>query len=193
MPTGYTDSIRTGISFKDFILQCSRAFGALITMRDEPNDAPIPQEILPSDYSLKAMKKAQTDLKRFEKMTLNEAKVNCQKEYELKLKDNSERKAKNEKLKVDYLLMLEKVNNWTPPTKEHEGLKKFMIEQITESIKWDCDLDCKAPTKQDANEWLYQNKKSAMDSIEYHRKSYAEEVKRCADRTQWIQDLFKSL
>lgn len=40
MPTGYTDAIKDGISFNQFILSCARAFGALITMRDEPSSVP---------------------------------------------------------------------------------------------------------------------------------------------------------
>ncbi len=52
MPTGYTQAIvdNPNLSFKSFVLQCSRAFGALVTMRDDDNNAPIPDEIKPDDY-----------------------------------------------------------------------------------------------------------------------------------------------
>ena len=36
MPTGYTDKIKDGITFKEYAMGCARAFGALITMRDNP-------------------------------------------------------------------------------------------------------------------------------------------------------------
>ena len=47
MPTGYTYYIENGniTTAKDFIMLCTRAFGALISMRDEPLSTPIPQEI----------------------------------------------------------------------------------------------------------------------------------------------------
>lgn len=49
MPTGYTNRIQNGeiTEFKDFALACARAFGALISMRDDALDAPMPAEILP--------------------------------------------------------------------------------------------------------------------------------------------------
>lgn len=34
--------------------------------------------------------------------------------------------------------MLDQVQLWQPPTDDHMGLKEFMIQQIEESIKFDC-------------------------------------------------------
>src|SRR5687768_6886698 len=49
MPTGYTHPVVDGkiTEFNDFALSCARAFGALITMRDDAMDAPIPEEFKP--------------------------------------------------------------------------------------------------------------------------------------------------
>jgi hypothetical protein len=47
MPTGYTAPIADGMTFEQFALGCARAFGALVTMRDEPSDAPIPERLEP--------------------------------------------------------------------------------------------------------------------------------------------------
>ena len=47
MPTGYTCQIETGITFEQFALNCSRAFGALSNMRDDPSGTPIPNKIKP--------------------------------------------------------------------------------------------------------------------------------------------------
>jgi len=38
--------------FRTFAMSCARAFGALITMRDEPADAPIPDEFKPDPYHM---------------------------------------------------------------------------------------------------------------------------------------------
>jgi hypothetical protein len=193
MPTGYTHSISEGISFEKFTLNCAKAFGALISIRDEPSDAPIPTEIKPSDYNLKALKKAQADLKKYESMKLSEAKLLCQKQYDDELKRIQESELKNAKLKTDYELMLSKVKKWIPPTPEHEGLKKFMIEQIETSIQWDCGHERSKPKKQSPEQWLFAKKKQAINDIDYHTKGHNEEVQRCAERTKWIQDLIKSL
>lgn len=39
MPTGYTASVQEGkvTEFRDFAMECARAFGALVMMRDELN------------------------------------------------------------------------------------------------------------------------------------------------------------
>ena len=35
--TGYTSKIAQDITFKDFVMSCARAFGALVTLRDKPS------------------------------------------------------------------------------------------------------------------------------------------------------------
>jgi len=60
MPTGYTYPVVEGkiTEFSDFALSCARAFGALITMRDDPHDTPIPETFEPSDYNAKKLAEA---------------------------------------------------------------------------------------------------------------------------------------
>ena len=56
MPIGYTSKLHDGDQpFNEFIMSCARAFGALVTMRDDPNDAPIP-EFEVSEYSVTSVK-----------------------------------------------------------------------------------------------------------------------------------------
>lgn len=73
MPTGYTAAIADGISFTNYAMGCARAFGALIEMRDEPSDAPIPEEFKPSTYHLEELQKAQKKLHNLCKMSFGEA------------------------------------------------------------------------------------------------------------------------
>ena len=64
MPTGYTHPVQEGkiTELRDFALNCARAFGACVTMRDDPSDTPIPGKFEPSDYHIKALKEAKEDL-----------------------------------------------------------------------------------------------------------------------------------
>ncbi len=62
MPTGYTADIAKGITFQQYAWSCARAFGALVMMRDEPSDAPIPEAFTPSDYHVKALAEARAKL-----------------------------------------------------------------------------------------------------------------------------------
>lgn len=57
MPTGYTANIKNGITFEEFALDCARNFGALIIMRDEPKDAPIPEQFEASKHHEEATSK----------------------------------------------------------------------------------------------------------------------------------------
>ena len=52
MPTGYTAYVQEGATFEEFVWRCARNFGALVTMRDEPTDVPVPDAFTPSKYHL---------------------------------------------------------------------------------------------------------------------------------------------
>lgn len=64
MPTGYTANVHDGITFEQFVWQCARGMGALVTMRDEPTGAPIPERFEPSDYNAKRLQEAKDELVR---------------------------------------------------------------------------------------------------------------------------------
>ena len=59
--TGYTAGIENGEykGPKDFLKRCLRQFGVLISMRDEPLNAPIPKEIKVDSYYLNNLKEAE--------------------------------------------------------------------------------------------------------------------------------------
>lgn len=72
MATGYTCDVSDGkiTTLRDFALRCARAFGALITMRDEPFDAPIPEKFEPhTDYHDKAIREAREQLEKLSAMS----------------------------------------------------------------------------------------------------------------------------
>ncbi len=52
MPTGYTAMFleNSEMTFEQWALQCSRAFGVLVHMRDEPLGVDIPIVVQPSSY-----------------------------------------------------------------------------------------------------------------------------------------------
>jgi len=193
MATGYTSAIEKGISFKQFVLNCSRAFGALITMRDDPKDAPIPDELKPTDYHLKALAKAQAELAHLESLSFKGAAKKAEADFIKALAEYDADRDKDRELERKYDAMLRQVWAWTPPTPDHQGLKDFMVSQITESIRWDCGYNRERPTLKTPQEWLTKSKESALWSINYHTRENEKEVERCEGRTKWIRDLKKSL
>lgn len=195
MPTGYTAAIADGISFRDFALRCARAFGALVTMRDDPMDAPI-HDFVPADYHSKALAKARTRLAELNRMTLDGAEQAAQEEYDEAARSRAESIAKDRALSEAYGAMRRQVEAWNPPTADHVGLKDFMLKQIDESIRFDSMADYyrENPIKRiQAAEWLEKQRTSAMWDIEYHAKEHAAEVARVESRNAWVEALRESL
>lgn len=194
MPTGYTSMIidGDGCDFKTFALQCARAFGALVEMRDDAMDAPIPDEFKPSDYNKKELDKATKELAKVQTITDKQAERQAEEQFIHDMEEWHESQKKcTEKLRR-YENMMAEVRKWKPPTSEHDGLHKFMFEQIKESIDFDCG-GYPQPVKLSGKDWIDKKVASALRDIEYNAKSHAEELKRCKERSEWVKALKASL
>jgi len=167
MPTGYTTDIYNGkdVSFRDFALNCARAFGACIMQRDDPADET----------------KAEFDSYVIERIA-----------------DCKETIDKMKKLQTAYNKKIEEAQNWNPPTPEHEGLKKFMIQQLTESMLFDCSYDhyeseLKKLNKMTYDDYFEQQKQYHKWKIKYHIEYLEKDLNNIRKRNKWIQDLYNSL
>lgn len=196
MPSGYTDAIKDDITFEQFTMNCARAMGACVTLRDEPGGGEgIPDSFEPSSYYQEKLAEDVADLEALDGITPDRCVAEATALYEASEAGRLERLSVKRKLEEKYRAMLARVEGWTPPTDEHIGLKQFMSEQITGSIDFDCDTSY-SETKTVAmtgEEWLATRVESLKKSIKYRTKEHAEEVKRAADRTTWIKDLRSSL
>lgn len=195
MPTGYTADIKDGITFEQFAMNCARAFGALIMMRDEASDAEIPERFEPSDYHLIKSREAKQKLGELTIMTADKAEEMAQAEHIKAEANRIEQIDRSRTLRAQYTAMLEKVNAWTPPTDEHGKLHAFMVEQIESSIKFDCDEEYYlTPTeKLVGSEWLAKEIERVSKEIKYCTTEYNKEVGRTENRNKWIADLRESL
>jgi len=196
MPTGYTYKVGEGkvSSFRDYALDCARAFGACITLRDEP-DAPIPEEFLPDPYHKKQLTDARKELKRAQSMSLKQAVKEAKKEYELEMREFRKGKRENNQTRRNYESMLEKARNYQPPTPDHVNFRDFMVSQLEESIKFDCSGDYydEPPKKQTGAQYKANLIERAKEDIAYHRKEHRAKVKRATERTGWVRALKDSL
>jgi len=196
MPTGYTAAIADGISFKDFVMQCARSRVALIEMRDLPFDAPIPNQFEPSDYHVKQQRLAEDEVQRLLKMTDEEAEIEAQHDFEKACVDNTQSIEKTIKLRYKYEAMLEQVKAWNPPTAEHQELKQFMIDQIIDSMNFDCNIDYykqNQPRRLTGADWRKKKLDAAIDNYKYHKDAYLKEIERIESRNQWVKVLRESL
>lgn len=196
MPTGYTNIISKGVSFRQFALQCARAFGACVHQRDEDGDSP-PREREVSHYHEKELEKSKAELVRLRSLTAGEIEAECSAKFVQDLAQYYSSLKKNSSLKVKYETMLAEVVAWNPPTAEHEGMKKFMVEQITESIRFDTGYPTGYPTnkpeKMYPGEWFVERISYCILDIEYHEEEFAKEKERVAKSNQWLRDLMGSL
>jgi hypothetical protein len=197
MPTGYTSEIYEGkeVSGKKFLMDCARAFGACVMMRDEPMDAEIPEEFQPSTYHKEQFKRAKEELKKYQSMTIEEAQKFVDEEYKSTVDYNKNAIKKSLELRNRYLNTLSEVMEWQPPTEDHNGLKEFAIKQLKESIDFDCSTSYydKKVTKYTPEEWLNIKICGCLRDIEYHTKENEAEIKRVSERNKWIKDLRDSL
>lgn len=196
MATGYTHDVAEGKvqDFPTFAWQCARAFGALVEMRDDPASAPIPEEFKPSDHHTTRLAEAEAELSRLKALSEGE-KAEGFGRFRAQTQIERRKHTDDCDLKRDrYQGMLAKVRAWKPPTPDHQGMKDFMEEQLSMSIKHDCTPMENYPKTYDTRqEWHAAQIESAAWSVEYHKKEQANEEKRCRERTKWIADLRASL
>ena len=132
MPTGYTYRIEKddGITFAEFARDCARAFGAAIHQRDDPLSAGLTLPTIEL-YHQNALKDAKKSLALKLKMSDPEWQVLAHQKNVAAIDSWKESDANRVDKVARYDGMMGCVLSWEPPTAEHEGMKKFMIEQLT--------------------------------------------------------------
>jgi len=197
MTTGYTMMLEDeNVDFNAFIMSCAKAFGACVTMRDEPHDKEIPEKFEPSDHHSKALAKTNFELVAFLDLPEEDRVTIWNDEHDRARKMREETLEGKVKLHRNYSNMLEKVLAWTPPTGDHKGLKDFMIEQIQTSIDHDCDIkyyDKNPVVQMNFTEWVEMKKECLEDSIKYHIEHGKKEIDSFNKKNEWIKDLRNSL
>lgn len=194
MPTGFTAKVADGTvtELKPFVLQCARAFGALVTMRDEPWDAPLPEKLELSDYYPVKIVEIEKQLAELEAMTIEQAEEAQEAEiakaehradkYAVKLASQSE----------NYKSMIAKVREWSGAP---EGIKEFALSQLEESLEWDCggSYTPKVPDKVPATVWLASEKAELVKDLTFYKRRYAEELSVNNEQNTWLKQLRESL
>ncbi len=194
MPTGYTAYVQDGATFEEFVWQCARGFGAMIEMRDEPADSPVPESFAPSAYHKDKLAALEQEHSRLDAMTADEAAEAAAAEREQVVQANAARAAKCAETRQRYEAMIAQVKTWQPPSDDHSQLKEFMLDQLRESIRFDCDgvYQAELPPA-DGTEWLARNRERVACERAYHHKAYGEELERVNGRNEWVRKLRASV
>jgi len=189
MPTGYTAAIERGTTFKNFVLHCARAH--LISMRDDPLDAEIPDVVHPDRYHFNSAQEALIRLGKLKVLTVEQAKDKADKEFKEETRVYEGNLKQHKKVKALYDAMLKQVQSWQPPTPDHQELKEFMIQQI--NISKPNEYYRRKPRRKSGQSWLKTQIEEATSDLAYHEGKYAEEVVSCTKSTAWIKALKRSL
>jgi len=192
MPTGYTAIIeeKPDLTLREFALRCARGMGACIHQRDDPMDD-LPKAPEASHYHAEEAERVRATLRELEGLSSVAALALFNAEVSRITRANAAHLAKCEKTRKRYASMRAKVEAWKPPTEQHEGLQRFMLEQIDL-----CRSDWTPYTDtvpNDPKQWLADKIESTRESIVSHAKRCAEELARTAERKQWIEALYASL
>ena len=195
MPTGYTAKlVESGQSFEQFVMGCARAFGVCVSLRDEPFDAEIP-EFKPSSYHLEGLAIAKAYLADLDAMT-DFAKVRFGQRAIAKEMTSSQEYIDRTEVENRRIEDMEKqILAWTPPSRDHEGLKVFILQQLdtSKSTAINARAELKALAAKDPMEVWAAARVGALQDIDYHTRHYAEEVERLNGRNQWVKQLRDSL
>lgn len=194
MPTSYTAGIEDGkiTTFRQYALQCVRAFVALIEMRDESLDKELPKEIVPAPYYAEQV--------GVDEAYLTELNQRSDKEWAAKYAEviadtsakNNERAKTHRDITARYAYLGADVNAWIPPTSEHQEMKNFMLEQIRIST----EHSSKEPYTVNLpsfDVWKAQVLSEAKHDCIYSSENLSKQKKLAAGRNEWLQALYKSL
>lgn len=198
MPTGYTSYVQDGkiTELKDFLLLCAKNFGALIHMRDDKLDCDIKYREVGEFYPRK-LEEAKREFEWFKKLSDEEIQKKIDESYERRVKEKEDSLRDFDMRRKRYLDMLEKVEYWNPPTMDHRKLKEFALQQLKDSLKFDCSDDMRvyyleAPKKYSLEEYKQELTKQYLKDIERYAKEYRNDLESVEQANKWIDDLINS-
>ena len=193
MPTGYTAEVADGTvtEFKDFALRCARAFGAFVHMRDDPGDAPLRPDT-ESTYYAKAVLEAETELAHLRTLTEEQWRDEWRAWWGNEQADHRRRVAETAQKRGRYEAMIAAVSAWVSPSPDHAEFKKFMLDQLQSSIKFDC-YNREPSVQPDLPSWRADTLAQAQRSVVHLREEAAKDHERIASRNRWARQLFESL
>jgi len=203
MPTGYTAGIIDGeiTTFPQFAKKCMRAFGATMHMRDDSLDEEYtPQKV--DNFYYENLEKSKDKLKEVMDATDEEILKIHEDEVTPTMDYHKKEMVKETENKILLEKIYDEVEQWIPPTPEHEGIKKFMKEQLSETIKYEAEpkyhkneLNRLIEEILSADEKLLREKfiKKHEKDIKYYTERVELMEKKVEDANKWVTDLLESL
>lgn len=194
MPTGYTHDLieKPDLPFAAFAARCARAMGALVMRRDEPLTDTLPETAGDNiDYETKALADAEAEVERVTTMTAAQWEAAHQKHIEDTRNQNAEQTSKADRWREVCDRLSREVAEWEPPTLDHVGLQKFMLEQLQSTAEFDARPYLKPVLS--LPEFQSQTVEGARGQLHYARKSLHNATIGVNMRAAWLAALKASL
>lgn len=176
MPTGYTAPVADGkiTELKDFAATCAREFMPFIHQRDE-HDSPLRMpEPLENSYYERSLEEAKDEQAEWLSFTEEEKYAHWSDYFNRTEKRNNEAIAEKNRVEVRYRDMLAQVQSIDAPGNV-QSFKDFLIDQLKESIDFDCKTTYFEAEPLDYSEWCFSESVSRLSHLERSEK-YAREA-----------------
>jgi hypothetical protein len=195
MPTGYTSVVENGsvTDLRTFALTCARGMMALITMRDDPADAPIPERFEPSPYYADKLAEDRAALERLRAMTPPEREAAAEAAYQADCAGEAAYLEEKRIVRNRYNAMIAQVVAWDC---EADGLKEMMLEQLHRGREFDAPEGgtyWKEPKRLTGQEWFEREEKRLYEATARSAAELEKEIQRVEGRNAWVARLRRSL
>lgn len=193
MATGYTYRvIEEDQSFEDFALHCMTAFGACIEQRDSNDIKPKLRKI--DTYHYDKIKETAKKLSDFLDKSDEDIQKEIDNQYQKDVEYYESKKEKDAKIKTKLLEFKERIYKLNFPEGDYNQYKKFMLEQIDETIKFDCSgRFYNKPVKPSLNEYKNSKIGSYEHRINYHKDAWEKHQKNVEASNNWIKGAAKAI
>lgn len=195
MPSSYTANIYDGKpeTLESFLLKCARQFYANVRMREDSLDSEIVEYTPNTKYYEENLERAKARLAELQAMSREEIEAIIEETHKNSLESYQIRVQEKLDMRARYEHMIHQVENWTPPTDEHVNLKEFALNQLKDSLDFDCGHMPTEPTKLTVDEYIDVFTERYNSDISYYTKSIEKEIENVTKANEWNNALKRSL
>lgn len=195
MPTGLTADIYDGsdTSMRSYLMHIGRHMGFAVMQRDDPRDTPIKHVEPHTSYYDDSLVANRSRREWLDGLSAVEIATAAQQAYEDDHGAWFKRQAERAELQKRYEQMIRQVEAWEPG-KLLQGVKDLALEQLRQSIGFDCGGTWDtAPEQPDPYVWLSREIVACDKAIQRAHAGIAEEMERTAERNRYIDAFYAAL
>ena len=194
--TGYIhDLLDKNMNLKQFTFACAASFGYLVNFRDQDLKGNLPKSIPINRSTLVQISKTKKEIKRLKGLS-KQAQIDHGNKEKCRLLKFWEKYEKIQQKEQDKLRsMLSQVESWNPPTKNHQGLKGLMLQQIKDALGNSdtyCSEEMQRIGNQDPIEFITKELDHTVQNLRDLEHEWAREQRWNRESNEWLSALKKS-